>query len=234
MKIVDTLEEQRVLEALIDRTKPSVPPECRELHYLLATPFRYGAPYPTGSRFRRAGLTPGVFYASSTAVTAMIEAAFHRLLFFADSPGTPWPSNAAECTVFAVPFRTTGGLDLTRPPFDRDAARWTSPTDYAACQELADAARAAGLEAIRYASARDPDGRNYALLTCGAFASAEPAERQTWRLHVGRARCARAVRVSARAPGIRATGVCLGSSHRRAALGAVGIEDSTNGDFRIH
>ena len=51
MKIVDTLAEQSLLE----ETKPPVPPECREFHYLLSTPFRYGAPYPTGSRFRPAG-----------------------------------------------------------------------------------------------------------------------------------------------------------------------------------
>src|SRR6476659_4712923 len=82
MKLVDTLAEQSALESLLDATKPPVPPECRHLHYLLTTPFRYGAPYPTGSRFRRAGLTPGVFYASKTPTTAVAEMAFHRLLFF--------------------------------------------------------------------------------------------------------------------------------------------------------
>ena len=70
LKLVDTLAEQTLLEGLIEQTKPPVPPECRHLHYLLATPFRYGSPYPRGSRFRRAGLTPGVFYASETAATA--------------------------------------------------------------------------------------------------------------------------------------------------------------------
>ena len=59
MKLVDTLAEQSALESLIDATKPPVPPDCRHLHYLLATPFRYGAPYPTGSRFRRAGADAG-------------------------------------------------------------------------------------------------------------------------------------------------------------------------------
>ena len=63
-----------------------MPPECRHLHYLLATPFRYGSPYPRGSRFRRAGLTPGVYYASGTAGTAIAETAFYRLLFFAEFP----------------------------------------------------------------------------------------------------------------------------------------------------
>src|ERR1700730_17954571 len=51
LKLVDTLDEQQQLEAHIEDTKPPVPPECRHLHYLLSTPFRYGAPYPTGSRF---------------------------------------------------------------------------------------------------------------------------------------------------------------------------------------
>jgi hypothetical protein len=186
LKLVDTLAEQQLLEELLEETKPLVPPECRELHYLLSTPFRYGAPYPQGSRFRRTGLTPGVFYASQKPATAVAEMTFHRLLFFAESPHTPWPVNAGEQTAFAVRFRTRTGLDLTVPPLARDAARWSHPTDYAACQDLADAARAAGVQALRYRSARDPDdGINVALLTCVAFQSREPIERQTWRLQLG-------------------------------------------------
>ena len=183
MKVVDTLAEQSLLEDLLEETKPPVPPECQGLHYLLATPFRYGAPYPAGSRFRRAGFTPGVFYGSTAAPTAVAEMVFHRLLFFADSPGTPWPQMAGEYTVFSARFRTAAGLDLTLPPLRSDAARWTHPTDYSACQEMADRAREAGLAVIRYASARLPGGSNLALLTCLAFASREPLARQTWRLH---------------------------------------------------
>ena len=78
-----------MLERLIDRTKPPVPPECRHLDFLLSTPFRYGAVYPTGSRFRRAGMTEGVFYAAETSVTAVAEMTFYRLLFFAESPQHP-------------------------------------------------------------------------------------------------------------------------------------------------
>jgi len=185
MKLVDTLEEQSLLETLIDQSKPPLPPECRHLHYLLATPFRYGAPYPSGSRFRRAGLTAGVFYASNSPITAMIEMAFHRLLFFADSPSTPWPANAGEYTVFSVRFRSSAGLDLTRPPLSADADRWTHPTDYRACQALADAAREAGINLIRCASARATQGVNYALLSCQGFAAREPGDRQTWRLDLG-------------------------------------------------
>jgi hypothetical protein len=187
MKLVDTLAEQTRLEELLEQSKPPVPAECEALHYLLNTPFRYGAPYPQGSRFRRAGMTPGVFYASRTPATAVVETAFHRLLFFADSPGTPWPDNPGEFTAFSVRYRTSAGLDLTMAPFDGDRSVWTHPTEYDACQSLAESARTAGADVLRYASARDesPGAINVALLTCRAFSSKAPDERQTWRIHVG-------------------------------------------------
>ncbi len=182
MKLVDTLAEQSLLESIVEDTKPPVPPECAGLHYLLSTPFRYGAPYPAGSRFRRAGFTPGVFYASARAATAVAEMAFHRLLFFADSPATPWPAGAGDYTAFSVKFRTSSGIDLTAPPFDGDRAHWTHPTDYGPCQAVADAARDARVDVVRAPSARAADGVNLALLTCRAFAVREPVDRQTWRL----------------------------------------------------
>ena len=182
MKLVDTLAEQSLLESIVDASKPSVPPECDRLHYLLSTPFRYGAPYPSGSRFRRAGLTAGVFYASRTPATAVAETAFHRLLFFADAPATPWPSGAGDYTAFSVRFRARAGLDLTAAPLDGDRARWTNPTDYTPCQAFADTAREADVDVLRYSSARDRSGVNIALLGCGAFAVRAPIERQTWRI----------------------------------------------------
>jgi len=185
MKVVDTLAEQALLESLIEETKPRVPDECRHLHYLLATPFRYGAPYPAGSRFRRAGYTPGVFYGSTLPSTAVAEMAFHRLLFYADSAGLPWPANAGAYTVFSTEFRTGAALDLTRPPTSDDVARWTHPVDYSACQSLAEAAREAGVNVLRYASARVRGGVNLALLACGVFTRAEPVERQTWHISLG-------------------------------------------------
>ena len=182
MALVDTLEEQALLEELIDDSKPLVPVECRRLHYLLFTPFRYGAPYPKGSRFRRAGMSPGVFYASTDAPTAIAEMAFHRLLFYAESPATPWPTTIGEYTAFAVKFSTAAAIDLMAPPFDRDERSWQSPDDYSRCQSFADTAREAEIEVIRYQSARC-DGKNVALLTCRAFAEREPHARQAWRMH---------------------------------------------------
>lgn len=68
-----------------------------------------------------------------------------------------------------------------------DAARWLRLTDYAPCQSLAETAREVGAEVIRYASVRDPArGANFAVLTCRAFHSAAPVERQTWRIRINR------------------------------------------------
>jgi hypothetical protein len=185
LKLVDTLAEQTLLETLLEETKPPVPPECRDLHYLLSTPFRYGAPYPKGSRFRRAGFTEGVYYASARVETAVAEIAFHRLLFFAEAPGVPFPANALEFTAFAVPYRGPG-LDLMRPPFAAQRALWTDPVDYGPCQHLAEAARAARLSVIRTESVRDPaEGANIALLACTAFAAREPRDWQSWSLGFG-------------------------------------------------
>ena len=164
-----TLEEQALLEDILDVSKPVVPVECRQLHYLLSTPFRYAAPYPKGSRFRRAGLTPGVFYASQHTTTAVAEMAFQRLLFYAESPATPWPQTTGEYTAFSVKFSSGASIDLSVAPFDADAKKWLSPTDYSHCQSLADAAREAGINAIRYRSAR-AEGKNVALLACSVFA----------------------------------------------------------------
>ncbi|GAA2819070.1 RES domain-containing protein [Aminobacter aminovorans] len=186
LKLVDNLDEQALLEELIETSKPVIPRECRHLHYLLATPFRYGSNYPSGSRFRRAGKTLGVYYAAEKVETAVAEMAFYRLLFFSESPDTPWPGDAAEYTAFSAVVRTARAVDLTAPPLARNKQAWTNPTEYAACQQLADDAREVAIQAIRYRSVRDPQGgANLALLTCTVFATPAPVERQTWRIRLG-------------------------------------------------
>ena len=186
LKLVDTLDEQKILEELIEETKPAIPVDCRHLDYLLATPFRYDTAYPKGSRFRRAGQTHGVYYASERPDTAIAETVFHRLLFFAESPRTPWPSEAAEYTAFAAALFTGRAIDLTLPPLATSRAMWRNPINYAPCQNLADAARIADLELIRHESARDPDsGVNLAVLVCKVFSKPRPINRQTWRIRLG-------------------------------------------------
>ena len=181
MKVVDTLLEQTLLESVLDRSKPAYPPSCAGLHYLLATPFRYW-PYPASSRFRRANQVAGCFYGATTPETAMAEMAFYRWLFFAEAPGMRLPANALEHTAFTVQVSATRALDLMAPPLDRDDAKWTHPTDYAACHDLADSARQAEVDVIRYRSVRDPQrGTNLAVLTPAVFVSS-PESPQSWSL----------------------------------------------------
>lgn len=185
LKLVDSVTEQSALENLIEKAKPPVPAECQGLNYLLWTPFRY-APYPKGSRFRRAGRTAGVFYAAEAPATAVAEMAFYRLLFFAELPATPWPVNPFEYTAFSAAVRTERALDLTRTPLGADRSLWRDPVEYGPCQALADAAREIQVEALRYQSVRDPESRAaVAVLTCAAFARPDPLERQTWKIGFG-------------------------------------------------
>jgi hypothetical protein len=126
-----------------------------------------------------------VFYGAQVVDTAAFEMAFHRLLFFAESPATEWPTNAGEFTAFAVEYATRRAIDLSRRPFDAHRDIWMHPTRYEECQSLADRARAQGVDLIRYESVRDPDHRiSLAILHCRAFAKPEEVDRQTWRIHL--------------------------------------------------
>jgi hypothetical protein len=184
LKLVDTLAEQALLEGLIEQTKPSraarVPAPPLPAGDAISLRFALSA---------RLALPPRRHDGHLLRVGAGRHGhgrdVFARLLFFAESPATPWPANAGEFTAFSARFATRRGLDLMRPPLAAEEA-WTHPTDYTACQALADAARAAEFEVIRYRSVRDPArGANIAILACPAFKAAEPVERQTWRIQLG-------------------------------------------------
>ncbi|MCE5972423.1 RES family NAD+ phosphorylase [Sinirhodobacter sp. WL0062] len=186
LKLVDSLSEQEALEEILEATKPPVPKGCRHLDYLLSTPFRY-RPYPQGSRFRKAGITPGVWYGAEHPETAVAEMVFYRFLFFAESPEIPFPDDAAEYTAFSVDLATPVALDLALGKLSGDTALWTHLSEYAPCQSLAESAREIGVEIIRYLSVRDPNlGANLAVLSCRAFRSPAPVERHTWRIRIGR------------------------------------------------
>ena len=112
--------------------------------------------------------------------------AFYRLLFFAESPLTPWPVNPSEYTAFSAAVRTERLLDLTLAPLAAASVLWRNPVEYGPCQALADAARLSDAEALRYQSVRDPLARAaVAILTCAAFAKPEPLGRQTWKIGLG-------------------------------------------------
>ena len=178
-RLVDDLAEQDVLERLIEQAKPAMPLEARGLHHLLGTPFRYG--YVKATRFRRARERPGIFYGSEKQRTAVAEAAYWRMRFFAASPGAALPRTTLEHWAFSVPVGVERALDLTEPPLVAGRQRWIDPVDYAPCQALAQQARAIGAQLIRYQSVRDPPaGRNAALFDPTAFQKPVPTSAGTW------------------------------------------------------
>lgn len=184
-KIVDTRDEQELLEEILEASKPEYPAGAESLHYLLKTPFRHFAPYPHGSRFRRIRSHDGVFYASEHIRTALAEFAHYRVRFFEASPQTPLPHKDLLTTVFSAKYATRNCLDLTLPPFVKHRSRWVHSTDYSATQEFADQARAAKVDVLRYESVRDVTGGiNIALLSPKAFALNDPVDHQVWILYI--------------------------------------------------
>lgn len=186
MRLVDSLDEQRALEDLLESSKPPLPAAAEHLHYLLATPFRYPAPPPDGSRFRGRG-DGGVWYGADHVHTALAEVAYWRLKFLADSPATPDLPPVPHTALRAHVAGST--LNLMLPPFDRDAAQWEDPASYVATQALARIAREASIALIRYRSVRDPQHRRcVAVLTPTAFRGTDPLEQKTWLIKVSRTR----------------------------------------------
>jgi len=176
-KLVDSAEEQDLLERLLDSAKP--PDVTRgSVHYLLATPFRY-PPLPHGSRFATRN-ERGLWYGSETRATAFAEVAYYRFIFLEGSRADLGVVST-QLSAFTVRARTTRGVDLTSPPFRRYAGRIASPTSYADAQALGAAMRGAGVELFRYPSARDRDGGiNVGAFTPSVFGASKPRRFETW------------------------------------------------------
>ena len=182
MKLVDSDEEQDLLEDMLESSKPPLPSSPKGLDYLLATPFRY-PPHPGGSRFR-GPVDPGVFYGADTVKTACAELGYWRWKFLRDAVDLdriePVPHTAFKSRL------DTQAVDLRTAPFNRDAKLWTSPNDYSATQAFGRIARESGVGAIIYKSIRNPEPAwCIAVLTPSAFKQKKPDPiKQTWHLAV--------------------------------------------------
>src|SRR5438105_2087849 len=125
-KLVDSLDEQELLERLIDGAKPPDPTQGK-LHYLLATPFRY-PPLRHGSRFATRQ-ERSIWYGAETRETAFAEVAYYRMVFLEGSRAQ-LGAVTTQLTVFTVNARTARGIDLSRPPFAAHRATIASRVKY--------------------------------------------------------------------------------------------------------
>lgn len=178
-KLVDTAEEQELLEELIENSKPPAVAATR-LHYLLATPFRY-PPLRHGSRFGGRH-EMGIWYGAEELQTALAEIAYYRFVF-AEGTSAALGTLTAQLTAFSVSVRSTSAIDLTTGPFAQHVSEISSPVSYAASQSLGSAMRTHGVELCRYTSARDPErGANIAVFAPAAFRRARPRAFETWQI----------------------------------------------------
>lgn len=184
-KLVDSTEEQILLEELIDRVKP---PDITggRFHYLLFTPFRY-PPLSHGSRFG-ARHERGIWYGSVELRSAFAEVAYYRFVFLEGSRAD-LGTISTPLTAFTVGVRTARGVDLTKSPFDSHRASIASPTSYDETQQLGDAMRASNVEVFSYPSARDiENGINVGVFVPTAFGKAKPRILETWHCAASRDR----------------------------------------------
>lgn len=186
-KLVDSDAEQELLEDLLERVKPPVPPDSgfAHLHFLLYTPFRH-PPLRRGSRFGT-HMERGLWYGSRVLPTALAEVAYYRFLFL-DGTAASLGTVTVELSAFQAKIRARRAVDLTVPPFAAHRGRLGSKVSYAASQQMGREMRAAGVEAFLYQSVRDPQhGQNVGLFV-PAFGRRSPTVPHTWTCTATRAR----------------------------------------------
>lgn len=177
-KLVDSDEEQALLEQLIDGVKPPVPQGMKRLHYLLSTPFRH-PPLRWGSRFGSVD-ERGIWYGARELATAFTEVAYYRFVFLEGTRAKLTPLSV-DLSSFRVKIATARGIDLTAPPFSRFSKVLASKTETEATQRLGRAMRTAGVVAFTYRSARvnEERGTNVGLFV-PCFSPAKPFGLRTW------------------------------------------------------
>jgi len=185
-KLVDSDDEQRALEELLDaKAKLPVPAGFEDLHYLLYTPFRH-PPLRHGSRFgtRR---ERGILYAARELPTAFAEVAYYRLVFLA---GTAAPLSPIQVDLTAFSFRLAAqrAIDLTVEPFRAFEERISSPVSYADSQQLGHDMREAAVQACLYVSSRARGrGLNLAVFD-NVFRPPRPLDEERWTCTAARER----------------------------------------------
>ncbi len=182
-KLVDTDDEQALLESMIEDSKPIAPTHNSKgkLNFLLITPFRY-PPLRGGGRFHQSH-EQSLFYGSEELTTAMAEVAYRRFLFLFDTEAKLENQHVPH-TSFTVDVKTSKGVFLDAPPFDAYRAKISNPESYKHSQALGAAMRENGVEAFRFYSARHTQGKNVGLFSVEAFKETHPTNDKHWNMYI--------------------------------------------------
>lgn len=160
-RLVDTIPEQVRLEELLEQSKPARPKGTDQLHYLLATPFRY-PPLRYGSRFGRP-FEKSLFYGAMTNSTALAETAYYRFVFISHLE-IPFPKPVKTLhTLFGARIRTDRGIRLQKDTWQDMHKELVSPSDYRTSQNLGSEMRECGVQAFQFLSARALQAGLYSL-----------------------------------------------------------------------
>jgi len=184
LPLVDSLEEQAILEQLLETNKPPLSEETANLHYLLSTPFRY-PPLKWGSRFGEKH-ERSIFYGSLNVETVLAEAAYYRFLFWA-AMRDPYPGGSfiTQHEIFSAKYICNPGVRLQLEPFKAYRSLLAHPEDYTAPKKLGRLLRKQNISGFEYYSARCDQnnadhGINVALFYPEALADRRPANNQRW------------------------------------------------------
>lgn len=178
-KLVDSREEQEILEEEIESQKPIFPGSYEGYHYLLSTPFRY-PPLKHGSRFGTR-YEPSLWYGSVNLETALAEKAYYRFLLLSESD-VEFDELPISYSAFQAEIETRKGINLTKFPFSSFKDEISKKDSYASSQPLGNKMREANIVVFFFTSARCPkDGRNVSLFLPEGFKKKMPNEPfQTW------------------------------------------------------
>lgn len=178
LNIVDSMEEQGVLELLLDGVKPPYRVGTEKMHYLLKTAFRY-PPLKYGSRFGTR-LLPSFYYASEHIKTNLAETAYYRFVFLDDMQDSYNKPIDSKHSVFSVSIRSEKCLDLCAPHYSTIQNELTHLTSYSYTQAVGHWALENEVELIRFESARLNNHSNLAIAEPKVIRSKSPLAIQNW------------------------------------------------------
>ncbi len=177
--ITSNKDDQSLLEAMLEFSKPTLETDLASRHYLISTPFRY-PPLAYGSRFGTI-MEPGLFYGSTEMQTALAEIAYYRFRFLADIEN---PAKIIKYkpqsnhTGFYVSAHSDNGLSLMDKAFL--SINLSAPDSYHSSQPFGTKMRKAGVELFKFSSARKPAGINGACFNHTVIKSKKPCATEHW------------------------------------------------------